>query len=403
MSCPFLSAIADLEERLPAELGELGLMRVEHELAQVREAHLGDATLALAEHHRVRELGGLRSGPGRVPVEEVAVQVERVDEVVLEDVHQVDPDELVPRDLDRTVHVREADGVDRVDLVGPVEVGVEAVEDHDHLVRVLTALLRVDDERAVEALRDVLGQRSDVAVVEVQAGGSGVELVGGAATRLDLPVARARDAVLRCGVDPVEVHRVRVGRPVDERDPQQVALAGAERRSGDAAVVGPGGELHAGSDLDLLVGRDDLPLADRPSARVASRRAPVEVAQDLVRVEAVGLVVHLARGTTRARHRGPPPRSSPCRTALRRARNAGQQQQRRASATALRPRVHPRRLRARCESGIPVESVVPHTESLAYLTLGCGSHLRDTVREEEPHSRPEVRRPPARCARRGPR
>ena len=53
----------DLEEALPAELGELRLVGVEHVLAGVREAPLEDPALALAEHHRVGELARGRDVP----------------------------------------------------------------------------------------------------------------------------------------------------------------------------------------------------------------------------------------------------------------------------------------------------------------------------------------------------
>jgi hypothetical protein len=43
----------------------------------------------------------------------------------------------------------------------------------------LAAVGGIDDERAVEPLGDVLGQRADVAVVQVQAGGQRVELIDG--------------------------------------------------------------------------------------------------------------------------------------------------------------------------------------------------------------------------------
>src|SRR5437867_2049669 len=56
-----------------------------------------------------------------------------------------------------------------------------------------------------------------------------------------------------------------------------------------AAVVGPGGILDARHDLDLLVGCDELPFAERAAAGQSPRLAPVEVAQDQRRVEAVDL------------------------------------------------------------------------------------------------------------------
>ena len=254
------------------ELRELGHVGVEHVLAGVGEAQLEDAALALALDDRVGEVARLEPGAGRVVVEEVGVDVERVDEVELEHVHEVDPHELAALDPDRLVHVRERDRVDGVDLVRAVEVGVEPVHDHDELVGGRAAVLRVDHERAVEALGDVLGERGRVAVVEVQAERRGVELVDGRLARLDVAGADARDAVHHVAVDAVEVDRVRVARAVREADPQPLALARAQRRAGHAPVVGPGGVLDAGRHLDLAVLGDDVPLA-HAAAHACPRRS----------------------------------------------------------------------------------------------------------------------------------
>ena len=75
---------------------------------------------------------------------------------------------------------------------------------------------------------------------------------------------------------------------VGEPDPQPLALAAAQGRARDAAVVCPGLELDPGRDLDLLVLGDQLPLAQHPPARQPPRLAVVEVAQHLGWVEAVG-------------------------------------------------------------------------------------------------------------------
>ena len=210
------------------------------------------------------------------------MQVERVDEVVLEDVDQVEPHERVLRDRDRLVHVGERDAVGRVDLVGAVEVRVEPVHHHHELVGVGAPLLGVDDEGAVEALGDVRGQRRRVAVVEVQAEGLGVELVDGRAAGLDQSGAGTGHAVHVGRVDAVEVDRVRVMRRVAEADAQTLALTRAQRGPGNAAVVGPGGERDAGRDLDLLLVGDELPLAQDATAGQAPRGALVEVAHDRV-------------------------------------------------------------------------------------------------------------------------
>ena len=84
------------------------------------------------------------------------------------------------------------------------------------------------------------------------------------------------------GVDSVEVDRVRVAGPVREANPQPLALAGAERRPRHSPVVRPRGVLHAGRHLDLLLLGHELPLA-----HAADHAALVEVAQDLLRIEAV--------------------------------------------------------------------------------------------------------------------
>ena len=97
------------------------------------------------------------------------MQVERVDEVELGQVGEVDPDGLRALDRDRVLRVVEGLAVDGVEVVLAVAVGVEAVHHHDELLRRRPRLGRVDDERAVEALVDVLLERRRMAVVEVQA------------------------------------------------------------------------------------------------------------------------------------------------------------------------------------------------------------------------------------------
>jgi hypothetical protein len=107
-------------------------------------------------------------------------------------------------------------------------------------------------------------------------------------------------------MDAVEVHRVRVPAAVDEADPQAIALPRAQRRPGDAPVVGPRRELHPRRNLDLLLGGGDRPLAQRAPVGQAADLALVEVAQDQVRVKAVGAVVDLAAAKSRVAVAGMP-------------------------------------------------------------------------------------------------
>ncbi len=249
-----------------------------------------------------------------VVVEEVPVEVQRVDRVELGDVHEVEADVLVGADPDRVVLVVEGDGVRGVDLVLVVEVRVEPVHHDDELPdpRLLRPLegpapgelrlvgvalgIGVDDEGPVEPLVDVSLQGDRVAVVEVAAEGEGVELVDGGVARLDHPGAHPGHPVHRGGVDPVEVDRVRVGPAVGEVDTDPVPFIAADRRPGDAPVVDPGGEEEARGDLDLLVLREDAVLAERPAVGELRGLPEVPVVEELCGVEAVALVIHLPDG-----------------------------------------------------------------------------------------------------------
>ena len=68
----------------------------------LRELDLDDAALALALHDRVRVLPVV-ARPGRLVAEEVPVEVERVDEVELGQVGEVDADGLASGDPDRVL------------------------------------------------------------------------------------------------------------------------------------------------------------------------------------------------------------------------------------------------------------------------------------------------------------
>ena len=93
VSAPRLHQSIDVEEAHPAELGELRLVRVEHEVPGVGELDLDHSTLPLALHDGVGVLPVL-AGAGRLIAEEVAVEVEAVDQVELGQVGEVDADEL---------------------------------------------------------------------------------------------------------------------------------------------------------------------------------------------------------------------------------------------------------------------------------------------------------------------
>jgi len=77
-------------------------------------------------------------------------------------------------------------------------------------------------------------------------------------------------------VDAMEMHRVRVGGPVDEMDAEQVAFVGAEGRARYLPIEGPGREEHAGRDLDLVLATGEIPLPDHGAVPHRGHLAVVE-------------------------------------------------------------------------------------------------------------------------------
>ena len=112
----------------------------------------------------------------------------------------------------------------------------------------------------------MLGQRRHVAVVEVQAERAGVELVDGRCRRARSARRRAR-ARRPCSAGWMPWKWIVCGccEPLTKRDPQPLALARAQRRPGDAAVVGPGGERRRRA---------------RPRSPSRRRRAPTRAGRD---------------------------------------------------------------------------------------------------------------------------
>ena len=215
---------------------------------------------------------------GRVVAEEVRVQVERVDQVELGQVDEVEAHELRSLDSDRIARVVERAPVDRVEVVAAVAVGVVAVHHHHELLRGCPWLLRIDDQRAVEPLVDVLLERGGMAVIELHAVRPRLELVG------ELAPGRhhLEHAVHVRRMDAVEVNRVRMRAGIDEVDAQHVPLRRPQDRARDRAVVGPGRKEHAGSDFDLGVGCGEGVFAD--AARlVRQRRWWIEQCVEVVR------------------------------------------------------------------------------------------------------------------------
>jgi hypothetical protein len=85
---------------------------VKHVHPRVPVAELEDAALRLALDHRVGEFARRQAGARGVVMEEIGVQMERVDQVELKDVDQIDPHEFAGLDLDRVIVIVEGDAID---------------------------------------------------------------------------------------------------------------------------------------------------------------------------------------------------------------------------------------------------------------------------------------------------
>ena len=131
-----------------------------------------------------------------------------------------------------------------------------------------------------------------MAVVEMTPERACLKFVGESLAGQNL--ARARYAIHARRVNAVEVHGMRHGAGVGELDADQVALGGAQRRAGDAAVVGPGREVHARRDLDLAIDRGDRELAQAATVRESRDLTRVEIGENVVRVETVARMVDVA-------------------------------------------------------------------------------------------------------------
>src|SRR3972149_7452423 len=111
--------------------------------------------------------------------------MERVPQVEFRDIDQVDPHGFAHLDLYGMSSVVEGHGVDGVDFVRAVEVGVEGVHHHDQLTCRAAPSWRVDDESSVQPFVDVSFERHHVTMVEMQAERPCFEFINELTARFD--------------------------------------------------------------------------------------------------------------------------------------------------------------------------------------------------------------------------
>ena len=101
-------------------------------------------------------------------MKETGVQVEGIEQIEFQDVHKIDADLLADLDLDRMILIVERNGVDSVKVVDIIKVHIEAAHDHDHLtVDRRATFLGIDNERAIQTLGNMPGEREDMAMIEM--------------------------------------------------------------------------------------------------------------------------------------------------------------------------------------------------------------------------------------------
>src|SRR5512134_3220120 len=93
------------EKPHPPQLGELALVRMEHEVALIPEARLENRPLPLAQHQRVRVIDRAGTRARAVRVEEHPVKMEAVDQIEFGQVHQIDAHQVPDAHANRLVHV----------------------------------------------------------------------------------------------------------------------------------------------------------------------------------------------------------------------------------------------------------------------------------------------------------
>ena len=83
----------------PAQLGELGLMRMNHVSPRIPERHFQNRPFPLTHHNRIGELIRLQARPRPIHIEKGPVEMERVNQVKFSDIDQIHAHQFADFDL----------------------------------------------------------------------------------------------------------------------------------------------------------------------------------------------------------------------------------------------------------------------------------------------------------------
>ena len=231
---------------------------MEHIQPGILISEFQNAALRLGLDDDVGIFGGGQAGSGRVIAEEVGVQVERIEQVIFQDIDQVKAHFGPHLDLDWVKLVVKGDGVDGIEIVHIVKIDIETIHHHHKLVvHRRSAALGIDDERPIQSFGNMPGQGRSMAVIQVQPKRFGHKFIRKTLTRLD-HTGCARHAIHGSRMDAVKMQRMGVAGSVAQGDAQEIAFCTAQGRPGDAPVIRPGRINDARGNFDILIEHHDF-------------------------------------------------------------------------------------------------------------------------------------------------
>jgi hypothetical protein len=146
----WISSFTHQEIAGPAQLGKLGIMCMEHVQTGEFVAEFQNAALRLSLHDRICELGRGHAGASWIVLEKVRMQMERIYQVILQDVYQVYANLLAYFDWDWVLLKVERYCVDGIEIINVVEIDVKAVHYHHELmINQRSASRRIYDKSAI--------------------------------------------------------------------------------------------------------------------------------------------------------------------------------------------------------------------------------------------------------------
>ncbi len=104
--------------------------------------------------------------------------MERIDQVKLQNIDQVNAHGFVYFELDGVDLIVKGDTVDSVKIVFIVEINIQAVHYHDHFViNRWAATFGINDKSTIQTFSNVPGQREDMTVIEMDAEGFSIKFI----------------------------------------------------------------------------------------------------------------------------------------------------------------------------------------------------------------------------------